>query len=242
MDQLLVVLAAAAIFTLASATAAVGGFGLALVAVPLLALLVDPAAAVVATTILALGLAVAVVRRERLHVEGWAVRRFALSGLLGIPVGLAALRLLTADRLTLLMAAVLLVFVGLLAAGVQLPAGRGVQSLAGVTSGVLLASTGMNGPPLVVVLQAMGLSPRRFRATLQGVFCVQAALAVLGFAVIGSIDRTALLVVLGGTIGIPLGWRVGDRWFRAMSPEVFRRVVLVILALTAVTAAGSALN
>jgi uncharacterized membrane protein YfcA len=242
MDLLLVVLAAAAVFTVASATAAVSGFGLALVAVPVIALLVDPAAAVVGTNILAMGLAAGVVRRERRHVEGWAVRRFALIGVLGIPLGLAALRLLSANRLTLLMAVVLLVFVALLAAGVQLPAGRGAQWVAGVTSGFLLASTGMNGPPLVVILQAMGMSPRRFRASLQGVFFVQAALVVLGLVIIGGIDRTALLVVLGGAIGIPLGWRVGDRWFHALSPEVFRRVVLAVLALTAVTAAVSALT
>jgi uncharacterized membrane protein YfcA len=189
-----------------------------------------------------MGLAASVVHRERRHVDGWAVRRFSLIGVLGIPLGLAALRLLSADRLTLLMAVVLLVFVGLLAAGFQLPAGRGAQWVAGISSGFLLASTGMNGPPLVVILQAMGMSPRRFRASLQGVFFVQAALVVLGLVLIGGIDRTALLVVLGGAIGIPLGWRVGDRWFHALSPELFRRVVLSVLALTAVVAAVSALT
>lgn len=242
MPHLLVLaLVAAAVFTVASAAQALTGFGSALVAVPLLALIVDPVAAVVATTAVSLVLTFVVVRKERVHVERWAVRRFAITGLVGLPVGLAALLLLSVEQLTLLMAAVLLALVVVLAVGVSLPSGPVSQRLAGVTSGALLASTGMNGPPLVLVLHAMDLAPRRFRATLQGVFCVQDLLAVAGFALIGSINVTTLALVAGGAVGIPLGWRVGNRWFHSLSPTAFRRVVLVFLAVTGVVAAVTAL-
>lgn len=243
MDHLLVIsLIGVAAFALAAATQAVTGFGSALVAVPLLALVVDPVAAVVATTMTSVGLTAAVVFRERAHVEGWAVRRFSVMGLIGMPLGLAALHFFSAQRLTLLMAVVLLVLVTLLGTGLRLPSGPKAQRVAGVTSGALLTSTGMNGPPLVVILQAIGLSPRRFRATLQGVFCVQDLLAVIGFAVIGSISRTALLLVAGGVLGMPVGWWLGDKGFHRLSPTVFRRVVLAFLAVTAVVAGVKALS
>lgn len=229
-------------FMLAAAAQAVTGFGSALVSVPLLALVVDPTAAVVAATTTALGLTAVVVLRERPHIEGWAVRRFSLTGVVGMPLGLAALHFFSAQRLTLLMALVLLVLVALLGTGVRLPAGPAAQRVAGVTSGALITSTGMNGPPLVVMLQAMALSPRRFRATLQGIFCVQDLLAVVGFAVIGSISRSALLLVAGGVVGMPVGWWVGDKAFHALSPVVFRRIVLAFLAVTAVVAAAKALR
>lgn len=242
MDQLLViVLVGLVVFALAAAAQAVTGFGSALVGVPLLALVVDPVAAVVSVTAVAFLMTTAAVRRERSHVEGSAMRRFAAWGLVGLPIGLAALRLLPPARLTLVMAVVLLVLVGLLAAGIRLPAGPVSQRAAGVASGALLASTGMNGPPLVVMFQAMGMPPRRFRATLQGVFCIQDLLAVIGFAVVGSFSRTALLLILGGIAGLPLGWRLGDRAFHALSPVVFRRVVLGLLVVTALVAGAKAL-
>lgn len=241
-DHLLaIVTTGVVVFALAAAAQAVTGFGSALVAVPLLAVVVDPVAAVVSITVVSVVMTLGVVVRERPHVEGWAVRRFAVTGLLGLPVGLLALRLLPASRLTFLMAAVLLVLVGLLAVGVRVPSGVVAQRVAGVTSGALLTSTGMNGPPLVVMFQAMGMPPRRFRATLQGVFCIQDALAVIGFAVVGSVSRTALLLVVGGMVGMPLGWLLGDRAFHALSPVVFRRVVLSLLALTALVAGAKAL-
>lgn len=242
MDHFLViVLIGVAVFALAAAAQAVTGFGSALVGVPLLAVVVDPVAAVVSVTAVAFVMTLGAVRRERHHVEGRAVRRFAMWGLVGLPLGLAALRLLPPARLTLVMAVVLLVLVVLLAVGIRVPAGPVAQRVAGVSSGALLTSTGMNGPPLVVMFQAMGMAPRQFRATLQGVFCIQDLLAVVGFVVVGSFSRNALLLVVGGLAGMPLGWLLGDRVFHSLSPVVFRRVVLVVLALTAVVAGVKAL-
>lgn len=237
---LFIVLVSVVVFALAAGAQAVTGFGSALVAVPLLALVVDPVPAVVGTTALSLALTAVVFRRERRHVDGSAVRRFSIAGLVGLPVGLAVLHVLAARQLTLVMAVVLLVLVALLVTGFRVPSGRGAQWAAGVTSGAFLTATGMNGPPLVVMLQAMGLPPLRFRATLQGIFCVQDLLAVIGFAIVGVIDQTALLLVAGGAVGMPLGWWLGDRWFRALSPTVFRRVVLGFLAVTALVAGAKA--
>lgn len=235
-------LVAVVVFTIASAAQAVTGFGSALIAVPLLALVVDPVAAVVSMTVLSLGLTSLGAVRERAHIDRRAVVFFGLTGLIGMPLGLLALRVLSASHLTLLMALVLAVLIVLLAARVRIPSGRGAQWLTGISSGALLTSTGMNGPPLVVTLQAMGMPPRPFRATLQGVFIVQDVLGVVGFVLVGSVDRTALWLAATGVVGIPVGWWLGDHAFRRMSAETFRRVVLIGLAVTAVVAAVRALS
>lgn len=234
--MILVGLVSIAVVTLATAAQAVTGFGSALVAVPLLALVVDPVAAVVGMTTLSTVMTAMAAVRERDHVVGALVWRFSLTGLLGLPLGLLVLTALSPRHLTLLVAMVLGVLVVLLAAGVRVPAGPVAQGIAGVAGGALLTSTGMNGPPLVVTLQAMGLPPRPFRATLQGIFVVQDVMAVVGFAIVGSIDRVALLLAAAGVLGIPLGWWLGDRVFHAMSAETFRRVVLVGLGATTLVA------
>ncbi|MEO6881548.1 MAG: sulfite exporter TauE/SafE family protein [Mycobacteriaceae bacterium] len=233
-----IVLAAAvalAVFGLASAAQAVTGFGSALVAVPLLTLAFGPVTAVLASTIVGLVLTAHASVQERAHVERRVAARLVVSGLIGLPLGYLVLTLVPARSLKLVIAAVLGVLVVVLAARLRLPSGLGAQRSAGVASGVLLTSTGMNGPPLVVLLQAMGQSPRRFRATLQVTFFAQDLAAVVLFLVTGLLSPAVWGLAAAGVLGVPLGWWLGDRLFGALSAARFRRVVLGGLAVLALT-------
>lgn len=231
----------AAIFVLAGTAQAVSGFGLALAAVPLLSFTVETEAAVVGTVMVMTAITGMAWWRERAHTEPAVARRLSLTAIAGMPVGLAVIAVLPERSLTLLIGIVVLVLVAALACKVRLPTGVPTQRVAGVASGALLTSTSMNGPPLVLVLHGSGMSPRCFRATLQAVFCVQAALGVVGFAVLGHISSLAAAVAVGGCTGVPLGWAAGDRLFHRIAPATFRVVVLVGLAVSALMSLRSAL-
>ena len=141
----------AGVFLLAALAQAVTGFGSALVAVPLLALVADPVAAVVAGTTVSLVLTSGAAWRERGHIDTgradadpdgadpWhaggagpapGCRRGATRGLI------ATVMLVDGRRCG------------------ERRHGSAARAtpIAGVASGVLLTSTGMNGPPLVVAL------------------------------------------------------------------------------------------
>ncbi|MFJ2704986.1 sulfite exporter TauE/SafE family protein [Streptomyces sp. NPDC087428] len=223
-DLLPLAVTAVGVFLLAALAQAVTGFGAALVAVPLLTLVVDPVTAVVAATTVSLVLTAGSWRRERLHVDTGQARRLTLAGVLGMPLGLIALALSDEHTLSLLIGVALLVLVGLLSFGVRLPEGNVTTWTAGFLSGGLLTSTGMNGPPLVLALQ--GLEPRRYRATLQAVFCGQDVVAVAIFVALGHVSPTALLLTAAGVLGLPLGWAMGDRVFRRVPAQRFRPIVL----------------
>lgn len=224
------------VFVLASAAQAVTGFGFALVAVPLLAVVVDPVTAVVATTVASLVLTTFAAWRERGCVERPVAVRVTLAGLAGLPLGLLLLAGLDPRVLTVAIAIGLLLLVVLLAVRVRVPPTAAVGGGAGLLSGVLLAATGMNGPPVVVALQALDLSPRRFRATLQAIFCVQDLLAVAGFAALGTVGPPVAAAVAGAAVGVPAGWWLGDRLFGLLPAERFRQLVLTMLAGTALVA------
>ncbi len=228
------------VFTLAAATQAVTGFGLALVAVPLMAVLLDPVAAVVATTTVSLVLTGLASCRERGHVERGVATRLTAAALIGMPLGLLVLTRLDERSLKTVIAVALLVLVGLLVVKVRLPAGAAMEYGAGVVSGVSLTSTGMNGPPLVLALQARDLPPRRFRGTLQVVFCAQDLVAVVVFISLGYLDAAVAVAAFAGAVGVPAGWRVGDRLFGRLPPERFRALVLSMLVLTALLALTTA--
>jgi uncharacterized membrane protein YfcA len=230
-----------AIALLAAFSQSVSGFGSALVAVPLLSLLAGPRTAVVTITTLSIAMTALATVRERRHVQWRVAGTLAGAGLLGMPAGLVLLTALHTRALTLVIAALVLVVALLLASGWSARPGPWARRSAGVLSGAMLTSTGMNGPPLVITLQAMRLAPGSFRATLQAVFCSQDVAAVAGFIAVGQMNRTALVAVAAGLPGLPLGWLLGDRVFTRIDPEVFRRVVLGMLVLSALAAGASAL-
>lgn len=228
------------VFTLAAAAQAVTGFGLALVAVPLMAVLLDPVAAVVATTVVSLVLTAFAACRERGHVERAVATRLAGAAVVGMPLGLLVLTRLDERSLKTVIAVGLLVLVGLLLVNVRLPAGAAMQYGAGLVSGMSLTSTGMNGPPVVLALQARDLPPRRFRGTLQAVFCAQDLVAVGAFVALGYLDPVTAVAAAAGAAGVPAGWWAGDRLFGRLPPERFRALVLSMLALTALLALTTA--
>lgn len=231
MIDLLLIGAAAAIFMAAALAQAVTGFGSALVAVPLLTLVADPVTAVVVATSVSLVLSSGAAWRERRHVDVRTARALTVAGVLGMPAGLLVLRLLDESLLTACIAATMLVLVVLVASGLHVP--ERALPVAGLASGALLTSTGMNGPPLVMAL--VGREPLRYRATLQAVFAGQDLVAVAAFVVLGLVDREALLLIVAGAVGLPIGWRVGDLVFHRIPASRLRLVVVGGLVLTGVS-------
>src|SRR5437867_3162069 len=93
-----------AIVVVAAAVQGVTGFGFALVAMPLLQLVIDPHAAVVGCGLAALPLMVGVAVRERRHVRWTAITPLLVAAAVGLPFGLLLLRGLDATGLRLLTA------------------------------------------------------------------------------------------------------------------------------------------
>ncbi|MGH3349618.1 MAG: sulfite exporter TauE/SafE family protein [Nocardioides sp.] len=218
------------VFVVAALVQAVTGFGSVLAAVPGLLLVTDPARAVVAATAVSLVLTAGIALRERAYVDRRDSLLLTLTGIIGMPIGLVLLTMADERVLTAGIAVVMLVLVLLMAIGPKI--GRRGLPVAGIVSGALLTSTGMNGPPLVMVL--IDRDPRCYRATLQTVFAGQDLVAVAAFLVLGHVDVEVLLLTLGGVAGLPVGWRLGDALFHRVSPARLRPLVIGTLVVSAV--------
>jgi uncharacterized membrane protein YfcA len=233
-----VALALAAVVAAAALVQSVSGFGFALLSVPLMALLIDAKDAVVVAALF--GLASSTVLATRVH-HGvvWPVaRRMLASAALGMPLGLVVLLTVDERVLRLIIAVAVLAFVGLLLAGATVRgSGRGVDLVSGFVSGVLNTSVSTNGPPLVLALQARGLTPVEFRGTIS---VVLVGSSIVGNVLLGAAGRwtgevgRALLV---GSPALIVGWVIGHRLARLVSPSRFRGLVVTLL----LASAGSAL-
>lgn len=161
------------------------GFGEALVAVPLLALILPVSIAAPLAVLLSTTIAAFVVvqdwRRIHLRSAAWLIApTFA-----GIPLGIA---LLASSHPQLVKGALALV---LIAFSVYSLLGRsphqlhrdhrGWMLLCGFLAGVLGGAYGMNGPPLVIYGAMRRWSPQHFRATLQGYFFPAGVVTLAGY-------------------------------------------------------------
>lgn len=163
------------------------GFGEALIAVPLLALLIPVEEAVPLATLVSITVAAIVVAQDwhKIHVgsAGWLV----ISTLFGIPLGLW---LLAADAEAVVKAILAVVIIGFSSyclvsrSQYELKNDR-LAWLFGFGAGVLGGAYGMNGPPLVIYGSLRHWSPEHFRATLQGYFLPASLLGMCGYWLAG---------------------------------------------------------
>lgn len=220
---------------LAAAAHAVTSFGYVMLSVPLLAIIFDPHTAVASSVAAATIVALTAWRRERSHVDTGSMKRLAISGLVGVPLGLWVFTVVDEAVLLIVIGTITIVTTVVLAARVTLPSGPATDVSAGLASGVLITTTGTNGPPLVLALQAKELAPRTARATLQALFTVQGVVAVIGLGLAGQISWLVVTILALSIVATLLGWRVGDAVFRRLSAEQVRMVVLVVLLVSGLT-------
>jgi len=228
--------AVSGVVALASAAQVVSGFGFALIATPLVAVLVGPREAVVGLTIVSIVLVAQVAIRGRGNVDRSAVVLMSASAIIGMPLGLLVLTRADEQVLTLIIAIVVITFSILLGYGLRLPGGRGLDVVAGFTAGILSTSTGTSGPPVVIALSRALSEPSRFRSTISAIFLIQGSAALVAFAVGDQISQDALAVALAGVPGLVVGSIVGERGFRRLDASTFRTVVLGMLFVSGVVA------
>ncbi|MBF6567907.1 MAG: sulfite exporter TauE/SafE family protein [Candidatus Binataceae bacterium] len=170
-----------AVLFVASLIRSTFGFGEALVAVPLLALMIPlevaaPVAALVSITVASL-----VIVQDWSEIHARSAMWLVLSTLIGIPVGLLLLTMVAEPIVKAILACVIIGFsaFSLLNKGQYQLSNDRTAWLFGFSAGVLGGAYGMNGPPLVIYGTLRRWSPQHFRATLQGYF-LPASLAVMG--------------------------------------------------------------
>ena len=197
------------------------GFGFALLAVPLMAIVIPAEEAVV----LVRAPSRCSRRRPRRSPSGPTPCARSRAGcwsgrVVGAPVGLAILTVTTGRQLRFLLAAVIFAFLVLTLRGFTLHrAGRAVDLGAGMVAGVLNTSLSTNGPPIVMALHAREMPPDPFRATIAAVFTGSNVIAVTLFAATGRYDvDVAACCSPCRCRHSPLGYLVGSRLRRRFDP------------------------
>ena len=220
----------------------VGGFGFALMAVPLAALAIDLQTAVITVSLGSLFNVCILCWRTRLDIDRGLAKRFTVPALFGMPIGVAVLTLVEQRPLKVVLGAVIIVATGALMRGAaNLTPRRWLEVLAGWLSGILSTATGTNGPPLVLALQMRRLTPDAFRATLAFTFMVSGAVSMAIFVVAQLVTGTEILLSATAIPLILCGQYLGTRAQVLIHGRRFDRLVYMLLLLSGVSVGLSGL-
>jgi uncharacterized membrane protein YfcA len=205
------------------------GFGEALIAVPLLALILPVEVAAPVAVLLSITIAAVVVVQDwrKIHVRstGWLLA----PTFVGIPAGIWLLKSTHHDLVKAVLALVIVTFSGYFLLGSKPPRLENDSHAwllgCGFFAGILGGAYGMNGPPLVIYGAMRRWSPQHFRATLQGYFLPASIVGVVGYWLGGlwtpAVTHYFLIALIAAVPAIFLGRALNHR----LSGDAFLKYV-----------------
>ncbi len=224
-------IAVLAILFLSTFTRSALGFGDALIAMPLLALVVSMRVATPLVAFAASTIAVTILLRGWRRVDAGAAWRLIVSSLAGIPVGLYFLKTAPEPLIKAALGALLIAFGLYNLVMPKMPSLRS-EKLAyafGMIGGILGGAYNMNGPPVVVYATLREWPPDSFRLTLQAYFLPTGGLILISHGLAGLWTPTVLHLYAYALPVILLAILLGGKASKHVSAGQFNRVVYACL-------------
>lgn len=220
------------------------GFGEALIAVPLLALLIPVEGAAPVAVLASITISILALAQDWRHVHlksaGWLVA----STMAGLPFGLLVLKTVSEPLVKAVLGMVIIAF------STYVLMSRTQRELRddrlamwfGFAAGVLGGAYGMNGPPLVVYGSLRRWRPSQFRATLQGYFLPASMLGMAGYWAAGLWTPSVTRLYLVSLPGILIATLLGRIINRRTPPERFLLLIhcgLILIGLVLLVQAAA---
>jgi uncharacterized protein len=226
----LILLTAALLFLCAFMRSAVG-FGDALLAIPLLGMLMplSTASPVVALAGFIMSLSIAVANQDTVDYQ--AAWRLIVASLVGIPFGVFLLHSAPEHVVKGVLGLVLVLYgvYNLLTPGVPHVQHEKYAVPFGLLAGVLGGAYNTSGPPVVIYGTLRRWSPESFRATLQCYFFFTYLATIVSHGVARLLTPLVFELFLWALPGIGVGIYLGGKVHRMIPTQVFRRVLFSLL-------------
>lgn len=222
---------AIAITLVGGVVSGLAGFGFPLVAVPPLLLIYPPPTVVTISIVLSLLTGWVVLPGATRFIDRPLVLRLMPWAALGIFVGAVALQNVETRLVELLASATVLVTSLVLLRGWRIPGADApaAVAVAGGSSGVLNAMTGMAGPPVAMLFEARRLGVHEFRTSIVAYFVFIDLVAIVLLTWQRVIGREEYLVALALIPGALVGTWLGRLLSERISVDHFRRITLLLL-------------
>jgi uncharacterized membrane protein YfcA len=176
------------------------------------------------------------VLRYRRDLNLLAVWPIALTSIVGIPIGVWALKGVNENTFLCILGVVIAGYALYALLNVRLPELRHPlwAYAVGFLAGMLGGAYNTSGPPVIVYGNCRGWSPAEFKGNLQGFFVINSAFVVVNHALQGNLTSDVWKFYVWTLPFLALAILIGTSLDRYLDPERFRKVVLILLVLMGV--------
>ncbi len=242
---IMIELYAALVILVAMFLRTVTGFGSALIAIPLLALLYSAKFAIPFIMLYECLIDLMILGKDSLKMkselkDAWPL---LISGLIGVPLGTEVL-IHSNEWLLKILMGIALVFFSILMLfnwSLKLKRDKTVSAASGLLGGFLCGSIGMPGPPMALLLSSQGFEKAAFRRLMVIFLTVIDFSTFFYFILIGLIDFEMLMQSLKLLPALIIGFLAGRSAFGRIDETNFRRLTLTITLIAGIILLSSAL-
>jgi len=214
-------------------TQSLTGFGSGLVSMAFLPMLMPVRSAAPLIALVTGSLELILVIRYRNAFNLRAVAPLTLASIVGIPLGVWALRGLDEDLLLGVLGAIMAGYAMYALFNFKLPHLNHPlwAPVLGFFAGLLSGAYSTGGPPVIIYGHCRRWQPEEFKGNLQGFFLVNDVLTILNHGLSGNLTPFVWQTYWLALPAILLGVLAGSGLGRSINPSFFRRLVLILLVL-----------
>jgi uncharacterized membrane protein YfcA len=210
------------------------GFGHALLAIPLVTLVVGIRTASPLVTLAGVVIGLVATLRSWRMVEYKSLWPLVIASILGIPLGIWLFQHAPEALVLRLLGSVLIGYSTYCLLTPNLPYFQSglLAWVLGFVAGILGGAYNTSGPPIVIYAGLRRWSPTVFRATLQPYFLITSAIAASGHLWAGLWSQEVIWLFLYSLPAIAVGLWIGERITLLISKETFNRLIYGFLIVT----------
>jgi uncharacterized membrane protein YfcA len=219
------------VLSVAALVASTFGFGVALIAMPALAFMIDIKTATPLVALVIMTVVVTVLLRQWREVQFQSVWRLILGSIFGVPLGLFLLKGLHDQVMKLSLALIIIAFscYNVFTPHMLVLKTERAAYLFGMVSGILGGAYTTPGPPIVMYGVLRQWPPSTFRVTLLGYFLPSTVLVLTGHYAAGLWTSSVLRLFAFSLPGVLVAIVMGNYINRVIPKGKFDRAVYVLL-------------
>jgi uncharacterized protein len=227
---------------LAAVVRGFSGFGFSLLAISALTLFHAPAEVVPVVFLLEIAASLHLLPSIWRDVQWRSLVPLVIGCMIATPIGAYALATVPAAPMQIALSVFVLVSVAVLWSGFALKSepGFGATTGVGAAAGLFNGAFGIGGPPVIVFYFASPAGVAAGRASVIAYFLATDAIGLANLSVHGLMTREAIVKAMLFLPALFAGVWLGARAFKSVNEQVFRKAVLIIMAVLAVVGAAKA--
>ncbi|MBS4206923.1 sulfite exporter TauE/SafE family protein [Bacillus sp. FJAT-50079] len=222
----------AIIILLASILQTSTGFGFSIMATPFLLLIFTAPDAIQINLILSLVISAVLIAKVKKDVDWGMFKRFTIGSIIGLPIGLWIFLTINLNHLKMVVSILILSLTLLLLLNFRIGQTRERDVAVGSFSGILTASIGMPGPPLLLYFSGTDTKKEKLRGTTLAFYLFIYFVSLLIQVIFVG---TSIKAWTFSALALPLvviGLYIGQRLFLHLNQSIFRILTYIILIFT----------